>query len=103
MNKTLSHTTITINGTKYIADKIAARKFGERIKAYDIWDAYARPSYRKVNIWNEWRNILTGPIWVSGYNSCTFSIAGKTTDRDSEKEYFVFITPTYNYCYPVEA
>ena len=103
MNKTKTHTTIIINGTRFIVDRVAARKFGESIKAYDIWDAYARPSYRKVNIWNEWRNILTESMWVSGYNSCTFSIAGKTTDQKTNKDYYVFITPTYNYCYPVEA
>lgn len=103
MSKTMTHTTATINGTRFIIDRIAAKKFGARIAAYDLEDAYARPSYRKINIWADWRKELTGPVWISSYNSMMFTIAGKTTDETTGQEYFVFITPTYNYAWPVEA
>lgn len=90
---------ITINGTTYIESKKAMEAYSAPIAATDIDDAYSRPSYRKRQIWEEWVKELTGAIWIKGYNSQFFTIAGVTKDETSGKEYAVFITPVNNYAY----
>ena len=90
---------ITINGTTYTESKKALEAYTAPIAATDIYDAYSRPSYRKIRIWEEWEKELTGSIWIKGYNSTHFSIAGVTKDEASGKEYAVFITSANNYAY----
>ena len=92
---------ISINGTNYRESKKALDAYNAPIAASDIDDAYSRPSYRKRSIWEEWVKELTGAIWIKGYNSCTFSIAGTTKDEETGKEYAVFITRDHNYAYAI--
>ena len=92
---------ITINGTTYRESKKALDAYNAPIAAADIDDAYNRPSYYKRSIWESWAKELTGAIWIKGYNSQTFSIAGTTKDEETGKEYAVFITKTYNYAHEI--
>lgn len=90
---------ITINGTLYTESKKALEAYNAPIAAADIDEAYSHPSYRKRRIWEEWVKEITGAIWIKGYSSHQFSIAGVTKDETSGKEYAVFITPVHNYAY----
>ena len=90
---------ITINGTAYTESKKAMEAYTAPIVANDIDEAYSNPSYRKRRIWEKWAKEITGPIWIKGYNSSRFSIAGVTKDETSGKRYAVFITHLNNYAY----
>lgn len=92
---------LTINGRNYTQSKKALDAYNAPIAAINIDDAYNHPSYQKRAIWNKWEKELTGSTWIKGYNSCTFSIAGITTDEDSGKEYAIFITKDHNYAYEI--
>lgn len=63
-----------------------------------IYDAYKRPSKRKIAIWNEWAkwfNKLKKDnndfISICSHNYVRFSIHGRVN------EYKFYITPTHNY------
>lgn len=92
---------ITINGTTYRQSKKALDAYNAPIAANDIDDAYSRPSCFKRNIWNEWAKELNGAIWIKGYNSCLFSIAGTTTDNETGKKYAIFVTKDNQYAYEI--
>lgn len=92
---------ISINGTTYRISKKALDAYKAPIAADDIYEAYNRPSYEKIQAWEAWRLELNGAMWIKGYNSCTFSIAGTTKDEETGKEYAVFITRDHNYAYEI--
>lgn len=92
---------ITINGTTYRESKKALDAYNAPIAAADIDEAYTNPSYFKRSIWERWAKELTGAIWIKGYISQAFSIAGTTRDEETDKEYAVFITKTYNYAHEI--
>ena len=87
-----------INGRTYQISKKAKNAYDDKIAAFDIFDAYGKPSSYKVRIWEDWSEVL-GPIWIHGYNSCAFSISGKLTDETDGTEYAVLITKDNRYAY----
>ena len=92
---------ITINGTTYRESKKALDAYHSSIAAVDIDEAYSRPSHYKRRIWESWAKELTGSIWIKGYNSQAFSIAGTTKDEETGKEYAIFITKSHNYAHEI--
>lgn len=80
---------------------------------FDIFDAYSRPSQRKINVWNFWDNWLKNimditqdwffcnRLWVATYNTFMFTIEGIITHPETNKLMFVRITPSHNYCWSI--
>lgn len=72
-------------------------------QGYDIYDVYDKPSYFKVRVWEKWTRWLdsiinnggNGVLYISGHNSCTFTIAGWVNVNN--KDYRIKITKAYNY------
>lgn len=75
---------ISINGVTFEIKK--SLMVGDAI-AWDIDEAYSRPSYIKREIWKGWKkwaeeiHEIAEPenwcsIWISGKNSCTYTIGG---------------------------
>ena len=81
--------TITINGDVYTYGRfepISNRKT-------DIYDLYDRPSYEKIQAFNEWdkKIVIQGMVW----SKFVFSIYGEVKDEDG-KRHEVKITRDYN-------
>ena len=71
---------------------------------YDIFDAYDRPSYRKVNAFEYCKDLMHQynghGLKITGFNTCTFSAAFVGV-VEGVKHLF-YITPSYDYIYPLE-
>lgn len=63
--------------------------------AEDIWQAYGRPSYRKISIFEEWRSFMNGAgfnCYIASYNTSIFTLVGMNEAGD-----VMYITPAHNY------
>ena len=62
----------------------------------NIFDLYDRPSYTKINIFNEWSEKLDCITWLT-WNKFNFSIYWYIIDKENWQKHNVKITPSYNY------
>lgn len=94
---------ITINGKSFEFKRNL--EVGDAI-AWDIFDAYERPSYRKQAIWNEWAKwadeihelndpTATACIKITGKNSMMYTIGGAV--HIDGKSYIFKITKEHRY------
>lgn len=70
-----------------------------------IHDAYGRPSYTKISIWEKWQRWFYdngGYCWVASHNSNFFTIEGIVQDEHGYP-YYCRITPSNNYCWKISA
>ena len=100
---------VTINGEAFElfkADAGASARFTGTGAVYDeIYDAYGRPSYTKVQVWHEWcewcyeLNKSGNPcaLWIAGHTCSSFSIAGKV--QYNGHMYRLWITKCHNRAY----
>lgn len=89
------------------ATKSQAKKFYRNFinsHCCDIFEAYARPSYRKIKAFKYCEDLekqYNGHgLRITGYNTCTFSAAFIGVVED--KPHLFYITPSYDYIYPLE-
>ena len=86
----MTRKTIIIDGETF-----EFKKFEKRDAiAWDIWDAYGKPSITKVNIWRywtDWANRNGFNLKITGANACIFTIEAW------DNAYRMRITREHNY------
>ena len=96
---------ITINYERFELKKATVK--GRPIyHALDIFDAYERPSYRKQCIFREWKKwAYDSEVYnfgINSYNTNIFTLTGQW-DSDDGTEYYLYITPTKQEAYIIQA
>ena len=93
---------ITINGERFKLDMLETVAYPNR-NYTTIYEAYGRPSSRKVAIWHGWASWFldnNGFCWVSSHNCNFFTIEGMVQDAVGT-QYYCRITPSHNYCWKI--
>ena len=101
-----------VNSKKYPTTVESVNRYMDRFTGRSLWDCYDRPSEIKESIWDNWRywmhdsNVNENEysvqyMQVSSYNSMMFTIDALVFDKQDYIKYFLHITPTHNYAYPV--
>jgi len=67
---------------------------------YSIYDAYERPSRKKVNAWDYCKKLCEkykgSNLKVVSFNTFIFTAGFTFTDPETKEEMYMHITPTYN-------
>lgn len=104
--------TVTINDVEFElfkADPGASAMFKGTGAAYDeIYEAYGRPSYTKVQVWHEWcewcytlnQNGIPCTLKIGSHSSHQFSINGKV--KFGGQVYSLWITRDHNRAYLIK-
>ena len=89
----------TINGERFEVNHVDTYTTAPHVNTRDIDDCYGRPSSTKLRIFNEWSNWFLnndGYCGVYSYNSNIFTITGVVVDKETQKLYYCYITPSHN-------
>ena len=96
--------TIEINMETFELGKPIERGDIGMISRETIDDAYGRPSEIKRRIFNEWYYWFihnNGHCGVSSHNCMMFTLEGIVIDKETNKEYYCYITKSHNKAYEI--
>ena len=95
------YVTINLNGENFILDTKETKEKTSLTGAYDIMDVYGRCSDIKRAIWMDWQKWFLhndGFCTILSHNCNFFTIHGYVKDHQTNKEYYCYITCSYNRC-----
>ena len=101
--------TITLNGERFELDTketVSTSKNWYGVARRTVDDCYERPSSYKRAIfedWWQWFNKNGGYCGVASYNCMQFTIEGVVFDKDTQEEYYCYITKAHNKCWKITA
>ena len=96
--------TITINGVTFELGKSVEREDIGMISRETIDYAYERPSRTKRVIftyWQRWFYEGDGFCGISSHNCMMFTLEGIVTDKETNKQYYCYITKAHNRAYEI--
>ena len=91
---------ITIGDRYFEVNKIAREKFSRYGRLENAYKSFSSKKEKAWNYWLEWSyRVKANGFGICGRNSDIFTLACSVEHEG--QTYRVYITPSYNYCYPI--